>query len=664
MNKLYELKIKVYSDESIYNELLNLVDKINYRHLQIERVKNLNSLDFDIFILQCNDYNIIKKLRKKDKIFLITSLDKDIIEDLGIEYYSFEYNGNFSNSLLITDFIEYKSKEKVLKYVYKKDIDFNSVMDEFPFQFFLKDLDGTVLKSNNKSLNDEHIEFKSIMNVNSDDLLNGKELKRVTEEDNLVIQRRTILTFNNVYYHNGKKYIFEVHKVPLKNKNGIVELLLCIYINITEKIKKLEEIKRLTEIDPLTKLKNRRFLANYLNQLREEGIEEVGIFLMDIDNFKLINDSVGHTRGNQLLIEFANNLKKCFKNQFIARIAGDEFIIIFNDLTDKEKLADKVDKFKIELKKYEKNSEEIISVSTGILIDNLQNNSLDMLLKKVDLTLVEAKHKNRSSYIFYSEELNKKFNLILNVKRDILKAIKEKEIVLFYQPQYTVDKKLTGFEALTRWNTPKYDKIPTDKIIEIIEHSEHLDKFNNYIMKEAFLFAKKINKNRLNPLVVSINISALQIIESDFIDDLERLLEETEVSNKYICIEITETAFFKNTEQNLEKINYINNVLGIAINLDDFGTGFSSLSYLINMPINTIKIDKAFITDIHKNNKKQVVVKIIKEIGTKLGMQTMAEGVECKEELDILKDIQIEKIQGYYFSKPLSEEETLKLIEK
>lgn len=664
MSNLYKLKIKAYLDDNIYNELLGLVDKVNYKHLQIERVKELVDLDFDVLILQCNDYDILKNLRKKDKIFLITTLNKSVIEELGIEYYAFEYSDSFSRDLLIIDFIEYKAKEKVLKYVYKKDIDFNSIMNEFPFQFFLKDLDGTVLKSNNKALNDEHIEFKTIMNVDNNDLLNEKELKRVTEEDKLVIQRRTILTFNNVYYYNGQRYIFEVHKIPLKNKNGIVELLLCIYMNITEKIKKLEEIKRLTEIDPLTKLKNRRFLTSYLNQLREDGIEKIGIFLMDIDNFKLINDSVGHTRGNQLLIEFSNNLKKCFKNQFIARIAGDEFIIVFNDLIDKEKLAEKIDDFKIELKKYERDSEEIISVSTGILIDNLQENSLDMLLKKVDLTLVEAKRKNRSSYIFYSEELNKKFNLILNVKRDILKAIEEKEIVLFYQPQYTIDKKLTGFEALTRWNTPKYNKIPTDKIIEIIEHSEHLNKFNNYIMKEAFLFAKKINRNRKNKLVVSINISALQIIDNDFIDDLERLLEETKVCNKYICIEITETAFFKNTKQNLEKINYINNVLGIAINLDDFGTGFSSLSYLIHMPINAIKIDKAFITDIHKNNKKKVVVKIIKDIGTKLGMQTMAEGVECKEELDILKDIQIDKIQGYYFSKPLSEEETLKLIDR
>lgn len=663
MSNLYDLKINVCLDDKIYNELLTLVKKINYKFLNIKRIIKLEDLDFDILILQCSDYNAIKNLRKKHKIFLITNLEKEILNQLGIEYYAFEHSDNFSRDLLISDFIEYKAKEKVLNYIYKKDIDFNLVMNEFPFQFFLKDLDGTVLKSNNKSLNDEHIEFKKIMNVDNNDLLNGKELKRVTAEDNLVIQRKTILTFNNFYYYKGQRYIFEVHKIPLKNKEGMVELILCIYMNITEKIKKLEEIKRLTEIDPLTKLKNRRFLTNYLNQLRREGVEEIGIFLMDIDNFKLINDSVGHTRGNELLIEFSNNLKKCFKNQFIARVAGDEFIIIFNNLIDKETLAKKIEDFKIELKKYECDSEEIISVSTGILIDNLQENSLDMLLKKVDLTVVEAKKKNRSSYVFYSEKLNKKFNLILNVKRDILKAIEEKEIVLFYQPQYTIDKKLTGFEALTRWNTPKYDKIPTDKIIEIIEHSEHLNKFNNYIMRAAFLFAKKINTNRTDCLVVSINISAIQIIENDFIEDLERLLSETKVCNKHICIEITETAFFKNTKQNLEKINYINNVLGIAINLDDFGTGFSSLAYLIHMPINTIKIDKTFITDIHKNEKKQVVVKIIKDIGTKLGMGTMAEGVECKEELNVLKKIAIDKIQGYYFSRPLSEKETLKIID-
>lgn len=663
MSNLYDLKIKVCLDDKIYNELLTLAKKINYKFLNIKRIIKLEDLEFDILILQCSDYNIIKNLRKKHKIFLITNLEKKILDELGIEYYAFEFSDNFSRDLLISDFIEYKAKEKVLNYVYKKDIDLNLAMNEFPFQFFLKDLDGTVLKSNNKSLNDEHIEFKTIMNVDNNDLLNGKELKRVTAEDNLVIQRKTILTFNNFYYYKGKRYIFEVHKIPLKNKEGMVELILCIYMNITEKIKKLEEIKRLTEIDPLTKLKNRRFLTNYLNQLRCEGVEEIGIFLMDIDNFKLINDSVGHTRGNELLIEFSNNLKKCFKNQFIARVAGDEFIIIFNNLIDRETLTKKIEDFKRELKKYEGDSEEIISVSTGILIDNLQRNSLDMLLKKVDLTVVEAKKKNRSSYVFYSEELNKKFNLILNVKRDILKAIEEKEIVLFYQPQYTIDKKLIGFEALTRWNTPKYDKIPTDKIIEIIEHSEHLNKFNNYIMREAFLFAKKINTNRTDCLVVSINISAIQIIENDFIADLERLLRETKVCNKHICIEITETAFFKNTKQNLEKINYINYVLGIAINLDDFGTGFSSLSYLIHMPINTIKIDKTFITDIHKNKKKQVVVKIIRDIGKKLGMGTMAEGVECKEELDILKEIGIDKIQGYYFSKPLSEKELLKIID-
>ena len=303
----------------------------------------------------------------------------------------------------------------------------------------------------------------------------------------------------------------------------------------------------------------------------------------------------------------------------------------------------------------------IVSVSIGVVRNECSSGDVETILLKGDLAVYKAKEKGKNQYVIYTDDLERERLFNLQMEYDLRHSIQNKEINLFYQPQYTVDKELVGFEALFRWNHPRYKHIPVIEIIRLIEELRLIEEVSAYVCLQAFEFANEINQNRENPIVVSINISALQIMNDNFVDNFKSLIKQANVNPNYIGIEITETVLMQNINENIKKIRELKD-LGITISLDDFGTGYSSLNYLINLPLSKVKIDRSFIKGMGKQDEFKSLVRLIIDIAHSLQLPVISEGVENEEELEILKQMDIDNIQGYYFSKPISKEDALLLI--
>ncbi|MDQ0150314.1 putative bifunctional diguanylate cyclase/phosphodiesterase [Eubacterium multiforme] len=437
---------------------------------------------------------------------------------------------------------------------------------------------------------------------------------------------------------------------------------------VTELKAYIKGLENLIYNDYLTGINNRRSLYKYINNLNVSKGEfsNIALFILDLDNFKNFNDTFGHFVGDKVLISVAKAIVDTCKDAFVARIAGDEFIVIYKDITDEEavmKIGENILKAinNIYIKDADFNK---ISASLGAVIGCKDGDSIEDLLVKGDIALYKAKSIGKNKSVLYTIKLDKERKFTLEIEKDIVKAIKNDEIEVHYQPKYTCKKKLVGFEALFRWNNPKYKKIQVLKIINIIEQSNSFEIFNDYIMKEAFKFSKKINKkNTKNPIKVSINISSKQIMSPNFIFKFKELLREEEVDPKFIEIEITETVLLENIDENISKIKILKD-MGVSIYLDDFGTGYSSLKYLISLPVSGVKIDRGFVAKMNKGEEYIKLLNSIVKICCTLKLPVVAEGVETEKELNILKKMDIKYIQGYLFSKPLPKDEALKLLRK
>lgn len=360
----------------------------------------------------------------------------------------------------------------------------------------------------------------------------------------------------------------------------------------------------------------------------------------------------------------AEKLAKICDDAFVARIGGDEFIAVWEQMKDDvlmKKLNSLLDEMRMEFSKGEQAN--IISVSIGVVKDEMSSIDVETLLLKGDLALYKAKEKGKNQYVIYTDDLEKERLFNLQMEYDLRQAIQNHEIELYYQPQYTVEKELVGFEALFRWNHPNYKHIPVDEIIRLIEELRLIDEVSNYVFLQACAFANQINQHREKTIVVSINISALSIMNDNFVDNLKSLIKQANVNPAYIGIEITETVLMENINENMTKILQLKD-LGITISLDDFGTGYSSLNYLIHLPLSKVKIDRSFIQGMGKQEEFKDLVRLIINIAHSLDLPVVAEGVEVKDELDILKSMEIDTIQGYYFSRPVDKENAISLVKE
>lgn len=450
---------------------------------------------------------------------------------------------------------------------------------------------------------------------------------------------------------------------------GLIFIIYGFYKIIEEKNKLLKELNYLALSDPLTNLLNIRSLENKLKldiERASKNNTKIGILFIDLDKFKLINDSLGHSAGNYILKKVAKRLRLVTrKEDTIGRLGGDEFILILNDINKSNEIIDIVRNIinvfqtpPFILKEKEIN----ISCSIGISIFPEDGNDMETLFKNSDIAMYKAKENQGNTYEFYNYKMSEQMDTNFEIEQRLNIALEKREFILHYQPKVDIKtNKITGLEALVRWKSTEKGLIYPNNFIPVAEETGLIKKLDEHILELSCLQIKEWLNKGLNPPNISINISGKTFYENEFLDRLESILEDTGVSSKSISIEITETAAMKDKKYTYKILEQIRSK-GIKILLDDFGKGYSSLSYLKDFPIDVLKIDKSFVDNICSNNIDSSITRAIIDMAKALNLKVLAEGVETEEQLRLLNNFNCEEYQGYLFSKPLPVDEIENMI--
>lgn len=434
--------------------------------------------------------------------------------------------------------------------------------------------------------------------------------------------------------------------------------------DITAKKESEERIHKLAYFDSLTGLANRIQLTEKFNELINKDTRDIAIAIIDIDNFKLINDSYSHDIGDKLLIEVAKRLKdKATDKMFMSRIGGDDYALMLWDYESEEHLTEILESLidhlevTINIENYSIN----LTVNAGVAMYPKDANNFDDLLKNSDIAKYSANEQG-TKYVSFDKYMNDIIVERLNLRNSLKVALENNEFVLFYQPQYrSSDRKIMGFETLIRWKNKLLGMVSPAKFIPAAEESGVIIPLGDWILEESIKFIKEIHRLGHNELIISVNISVVQLNQEGFAERVIELLEKYELPAEKLELEITESIMMDSLDTLIYNIDMIRQA-GVHIALDDFGTGYSSLNYLTKIPINTLKIDKSFIDTIGHASERTLLLDSIMEIGHSLGLSIVAEGVETEEQYLYLKKIKCERIQGYYFCKPVPEDQILKLL--
>jgi len=453
-----------------------------------------------------------------------------------------------------------------------------------------------------------------------------------------------------------------------KKKSGFVHLT-AISMDITEDVENKKTIEKLAYYDALTGLANRTLLKDRMHKgiySAKRTKQNMGILFLDLDHFKLINDTLGHSVGDDLLVYVSDLLEKHIrKADTLSRFGGDEFVIYFPSLSsskDAQTIAYNIQKA-LQKKHTIGKHELYITTSIGIALYPEHGQTCEELIRNADTAMYEAKNGGRNQFKVYTQSMGNFVEKQMDLEQDLVKAIKTKtQIEVFLQPKIDAHTKIiSGAEALVRWRHPKKGLIFPDDFIHIAESTGQMIELGNIITELAILQVKELKDLGFEHLKIAINLSARQFQDSNLVPFVKSMLKKYSVSTSQIEFEVTESISMTNLITTQTILNELKNA-GFTIAIDDFGTGHSSLAYLKKFPINTLKIDKSFVMDILDDEEDRIIAQTIVSMAHTLGMKTVAEGVETKEHVDMLCDMGCDILQGYYYSKPISKDEFFNFI--
>lgn len=433
---------------------------------------------------------------------------------------------------------------------------------------------------------------------------------------------------------------------------------------------KEEKIHNMAFYDSLTKLPNRVLFMDKLNEAIDKSLADNfrgALFLLDLDEFKKINDTFGHQNGDKLLVIVSDKLKKLMEDYgMVCRFGGDEFLVLIPEIKDSINIVEILDKIMDIFNKQIVFNEisNYITASIGIAFFPYDGRNADVILKNADTAMYKAKESGRNQYCFFNSKMSDivlKENIIENNLRN---AVQNNEFLVYYQPQIDIKtNKVVAMEALIRWNSRSLGFVYPSYFINVAEKTGVIFEIGQWIFEEVCRQIKIWYDKNYKFKYISINFSPIQIEQPNFEEKYSKIINDVTFPKELIEMEITETVLLGSIDENLSKLNKLKN-LGIKIALDDFGTGFSSLNYLRMLPIDTVKIDKSFIDGICDNREHSVITAEIIKLAHNLNYNVIAEGVEKKEQLDSLAEMNCDYIQGYYFSKPLPCEEMEEMLKK
>jgi len=574
-------------------------------------------------------------------------------------------DGEFVQYLAIKlDVTEYIMQQKILQ---QSATVYNSIED------------GILITDKNKKIVSVNPAFSDIFGYSKEELLG---------EEPMVIM---FLKKNDIYYKNmwhkllttgrwsgrvdnkaknGKIIPVWLTIAVVKDKKEEIQNFIAIYTNLEEIIKMEEKANFLAYHDSLTKLPNRtQFESQIVDilELAKAEKEKVAILFIDLDRFKVINDTLGHHIGDEMLVQLAQRIKAQLNGgALLARIGGDEFVVVMNlkeNKKDAGMLADKllaIIREPILIHDYHLNT----TASIGIAVYPDDGEDRNEIVKHADSAMYHAKDKGKDNYQFYTKQLSLDVQERLNLEQELLHAVERNELMLHYQPQYYLKNgKICGAEALLRWNNKNLGWVSPDEFISVAEETGSIIKIGYFVFEEACKAYMRWEALGLDIDSIAINISSVQFREEDIFEKLKNIMLDVGIPAHKIEIEITERFIMEYSTTNMTILEDLRNI-GCKISIDDFGTGYSSMSYIKRLALDTIKIDKSFITDLPHDSHDAEVSKAIIALSQSLGYQVVAEGIETIEQEIFLREYGCNIGQGFYFGRPMASEDFIRFMKE
>ena len=543
----------------------------------------------------------------------------------------------------------------------KNKFDFHKLYQHTPMMMHSIDIEGRLV-----AVSDQWLES---LGYTRDEVL-GRKLTDFFAHNSKDLAEDTVLPYffdvgwvKDIPYEmvkkNGETMDVLISAKSERDENGKVLYSMAGIVDVTERNKADKEVQQLAHYDSLTGQPNRILLQERLQYALIRAQREnnkVGVLFVDLDRFKWVNDTLGHACGDELLKDVAKRMQDCVRQEdTVARFGGDEFVIILYGFSGDEEPPHFAQRFldalskPITLKGVEINN----SASIGIAIYPMDGKDVETLLRNADMAMYSAKEHGRNNYRFFSGEMNEKVLAKMGMENRLRRALNNKEFYLVFQPQFDLRaKRISGFEALLRWNDPQVGFVPPSEFIPVAEKCGVIYQLGEWVLQTACEQARVLQKKGYEGLRMAVNVSSTQFFRHDFIDMVEEKLGSTGLGPEFLEVELTETLVMENLQQGIERLTDLK-VRDIKLAIDDFGTGYSSLQYLKHFPFDRVKIAQEFVKAIPENPEDLAIVEAVLAIAKTLNLDVIAEGVETSGQLEYFSSSYCNEIQGYYFAKPL-----------
>ncbi|KPA12136.1 diguanylate cyclase/phosphodiesterase with PAS/PAC sensor(s) [Candidatus Magnetomorum sp. HK-1] len=548
---------------------------------------------------------------------------------------------------------------------------FKQLFKNSPQAIVIIDQDGKIISINKG--------YENMFGYSQDEVRSKLNRELIVPEDRI----DEIKTINQTVL-NGKsihKETYRKHKdgrvIPVLmlgypiNIDDNIDGVFYIYNDISERKAFEEQLYQQAFYDSLTELPNRALFMERLNHAIERRKRrkhyKYALIMFDLDRFKRVNDSLGHPVGDELLVQMAARFKKCIRSvDTVARLGGDEFAILLEEFYDVKDVIRVARRIRNEAREpvLIENNEIYVGASIGIVLNVNSYSNTEDILRDADIAMYRAKESGKGCFKVFNKKMHAEAIESIVIENDLRNAISGNELTLYYQPILkTGTEEMEGFEALVRWIHPSQGIIPPGKFIPQAEETGLIIPLGRWVISEACRQLKIWRETipQSHDLTVSVNVSSKQFMQKDFVDFISSTLQKYSCDADQLKIELTESVLMDYAETSIEKLNDLKK-MGIKLIIDDFGTGYSSLSYLNRFPIDGLKIDRSFISNMNASTEDMEIVKTVLTLAQHLGLKVVAEGVEEKNQLSVLKELSCESVQGFYFAKPLEEKYATAMI--
>lgn len=515
-------------------------------------------------------------------------------------------------------------------------------------------------------------EKKEFMDQERDALIHPDDLPGVYENWR-ALNKGHIQSYDMEYrilHASGEYRWIQAKGIVLRDAEGKNVLMAGTHGDIHQR--KIQE-KKLYEsayYDQLTGLPNRDWFMETLERCVAKTVasHDVGaVLVLGLDDFKIINDAMGHANGDEVLRQAAERLASIQSDKrHVARLSGDEFMVLLCSIQQRSDIEAEIQKVLALIHEpiHLNDGEIIVSASLGAVLFPKDAHTAELILRNGDIALQQAKNRGRNTYVFFDDKMAKESMRHVRLDAGLKTAFENQEFTLHYQPIFkTSTRELVGFEALIRWNNQEFGFVSPAEFIKLAEKNGRIVELGNWVLREACGFVKRLSHSENPDIYVSVNLSPVQFLQKNFVTHVKQILKETDVSPSRIIFEITESALMESFDTSYQKLLVLKD-WGINFSLDDFGTGYSSLNYLRSIPVGTLKIDKSFIDDLVRDARLQKMVKAIIDISHDLELIVITEGIEEEAQLLLLNSYGCDCVQGYLLGRPVPEAQALEWIKR